>query len=301
MKKHLLSLCLSAIICAALPAASMAQTTQSALNASAPTLSAETLRSLTWQPLSTNTSQDIQLTAASQKLNQGDIQGNVAAFSVPANLGSLEITISSIVQNKQVYVPNVVVFDQQMRPAAFYPASYFPYEPPGIVSSDRLEGKLKLTPALGQQQIYILVYTTRSDLAGTTTLLDPAKAYAQGVGNAVPAINDPIAQHTDTGTLKVKVQSERNSGNIIIGQTAPAPAVSEPVVIGATSTAQPASTPAETKPLLNETEAYFNDAIKKAVKSGNIDKALNLLNEAERLGSHTARETFISSVDAKRK
>lgn len=299
MKKHFLSLCLSAIICAVLPTAGMAQTTQSALNASAPTLSAETLRSLTWQPLDTNTSQNIELTNASQKLNQGEIQGNVAAFSIPANLGSLEITISSIVQNKQVYVPNVVVFDQQMRPAAFYPASYFPYEPPGIVSSDRLEGKLKLTPALGQQQIYILVYTTRSDLAGTTTLLDPAKAYAQGVGNAVPAINDPIAQHSDTGMLKIKVQSERNSGNIVIGQTAPAPTVSEPVVIGAT--AQPAGAPAESKPLLNDTEAYFNDAIKKAVKSGNIDKAINLLNEAERLGSHTARETFISSVDAKRK
>jgi len=75
-----------------------------------------------------------------------------------------------------------------MRPAAYYPSSYFPYEKPGIVSSDRLEGTLKLTPALGQKQIYLLVYTTKQDLATTTQMTNPAKAYAAGVGNAIPDI-----------------------------------------------------------------------------------------------------------------
>ena len=52
-------------------------------------------------------------------------------------------------------------------------------------------------------------------------------------------------------------------------------------------------------PVLNDTETYFNKAIKQAVDSGDVDKALKLLDEAERLGSTTARSTFISSVKGK--
>jgi maltose operon protein len=51
--------------------------------------------------------------------------------------------------------------------------------------------------------------------------------------------------------------------------------------------------------MLNDTESYFNRAIKQAAEKGDIDKALKLLNEAERLGSKTARATFISSVKGK--
>ena len=51
--------------------------------------------------------------------------------------------------------------------------------------------------------------------------------------------------------------------------------------------------------MLNDTESYFNNGIKQAVKAGDIDKALKLMNEAEKLGSTTARKTFISSVKGK--
>jgi hypothetical protein len=43
-------------------------------------------------------------------------------------------------------------------------------------------------------------------------------------------------------------------------------------------------------------EAMFNDAILRAVEAGDIDRALRLLEEAERLGSRTARSTFIEAV-----
>ncbi len=52
------------------------------------------------------------------------------------------------------------------------------------MSADWLEGVMRLTPALGQQKLYVLVFTTEKDLQQTTQLLDPAKAYAKGVGNS---------------------------------------------------------------------------------------------------------------------
>ncbi|MBI6549503.1 maltose operon protein MalM [Xenorhabdus lircayensis] len=319
MKTKLLPLCLSALLCNIIPAVSYAASdtavsdavitnkTESDIktsNAIAPTFSMSALQKLQWQPINAHDTQTIILNDASQQLNDGDIRGAIAAFALPANQGSLEIILNSLIKDKQVYSPNVLVLDEQLHPAAFYPSHYFRYQRPGIMSVDRLEGVLKLTPALGQQRIYLLIYTTRADLQASTQMVDPAKAYAQGIGNAVPNIPDPIARHTETGALTLKVKSERDTGNILIGQVFSTPAP-KPVTIGATqvTTAPAASIPQSVaptvKPVLNDTEQYFNDAIKRAISSGDIDKALKLLNEAERLGSPTARKTFIKMLKNK--
>ncbi|KQN55391.1 MULTISPECIES: maltose operon protein MalM [unclassified Erwinia] len=296
MRKNLLSLCLSLSLMAASPA--LVAAAQNDVN-TAPAIASQTLRNLSWTPLVPPVTQDVTLGTASAEINQGDIQGAVAAFALPADRGSLEITLTSIAAGKTLYAPNVLVLDEQMRPAAFYPSGYFPYQQPGIVSSDRLEGTLKLTPALGQKQIFLLVYTTRQDLAGSTQMVNPAKAYAAGVGNAVPDIPDPVARHTPTGTLSLKVTAEQKTGNVMIGQIFPAPApAAAPVVVGSSvPAAAPAPAPVKPDaPMLDDSESYFNDAIRKAVKVGDVDKALKLLDEAERLGSKTARKTFIASV-----
>lgn len=300
MKKNILTLCLALALGITTPLSVHATSTISPANVSiAPTISTSTLQQLPWQPLVPPVTEDIKLTANSPQLSQGNIDGAVAAFTLPADRGSMEITLSSFVSDNKLFAPSVLVLDEQMRPAAYYPASYFTYEKAGIMVSDRLQGVMKLTPALGQKQIYLLVYTTREDLAKSTTLLAPAKAYAMGVGNAVPDIPDPIAKHTPTGDLKIKVVAEQGMGNIMIGLIQPAPATA-PVVVG--NTTQPAALPAPTKaaePMLSETESYFNQAIKDAVKAGDVDKALKLLNEAEHLGSTSARKTFIGSVSPK--
>ncbi|CNG37361.1 maltose operon protein MalM [Yersinia frederiksenii] len=303
MKKNLLTLCLALALGVTAPLAVQAESTISPANVSiAPTISTATLQQLPWQPLVPPTTQDVKLTSVSPQISQGNIEGAVAAFALPADCGSMEITLSSLVADNQLYSPSVLVLDEQMRPAAYYPASYFTYEKAGIMTSDRLQGVMKLTPALGQKQIYLLVYTTREDLAKTTKLLDPAKAYAMGVGNAVPDIPDPIAKHTPTGNLKIKATAEQGMGNVMIGLIQSAPA-SPPVVVGSTQTAAvaaPAPAPVKpAEPMLSETENYFNQAIKDAVKSGDVDKALKLLNEAEHLGSTSARKTFIGSVKGK--
>jgi maltose operon protein len=67
--------------------------------------------------------------------------------------------------------------------------------------------------------------------------------------------------------------------------------------VAAAPVAAPA--PQKSEPMLNDTESYFNQAIKDAVAKGDVDKALKLLDEAERLGSKSARSTFISSVKGK--
>ncbi|HBM3139711.1 TPA: maltose operon protein MalM [Klebsiella oxytoca] len=307
MKKSLVALCLSVGLMACVPAVSFADVNFVPQNTSAaPSIPVSALQQLTWTPVDQSKTQTTKLAVAGQTLNVPGISGPVAAYSVPANIGELNITLTSEVEKQAaVYAPNVLILDQNMTPSAFFPSSYFTYLEPGVMSSDRLEGVMRLTPALGQQKIYVLVFTTPQDLQQTTKLIDPAKAYAKGTGNAVPDIPDPIAKHVTDGTISLKVKTSTGSsvlvgplfgssgpGPVTVGNTA-APAYSAPV-------AAPAPAPAaKTEPMLDDTETYFNNGIKQAVAKGDIDKALKLMNEAERLGSKSARSTFISSVKGK--
>ncbi|EGT0641800.1 maltose operon protein MalM [Citrobacter werkmanii] len=312
MKKSLVALCLSAGLFASAPGISLADVNIVPQNTTAaPVIPTAALQQLTWTPVDQSKTQSTQLASAGQRLDVAGITGPVAAWSVPANIGELTLTLTSEV-NKQtsVFAPNVLILDQNMTPSAFFPSSYFTYQEPGVMSADRLEGVMRLTPALGQQKLYVLVFTTDKDLQQTTTLLDPAKAYAKGVGNAVPDIPDPIARHTTDGLLKLKVKTSSSSsvlvgplfgssgpGPVTVGNTA-APAVT--YAAPAAAVAAPAPQPVKkSEPMLNDTESYFNQAIKDAVAKGDVDKALKLLDEAERLGSKSARSTFISSVKGK--
>lgn len=312
MKKSLVALCLSAGLFASAPGISLADVNIVPQNTTAaPTIPTAALQQLTWTPVDQSKTQATQLATAGQRLDVAGITGPVAAYSVPANIGELTLTLTSEV-NKQtsVFAPNVLILDQNMTPSAFFPSSYFTYQEPGVMSADRLEGVMRLTPALGQQKLYVLVFTTDKDLQRTTTLLDPAKAYAKGVGNAVPDIPDPIARHTTDGLLKLKVKTSSSSsvlvgplfgssgpGPVTVGNTAaPAVAYAAPAAAVAAPAPQPVK---KSEPMLNDTESYFNQGIKDAVAKGDVDKALKLLDEAERLGSKSARSTFISSVKGK--
>ncbi|HDG1719927.1 TPA: maltose operon protein MalM [Kluyvera ascorbata] len=311
MKKSLVALCLSAGLLASVPGISLADVNYVPQNTSAaPTIPTSALQQLTWTPVDQSKVQATQLSTGGQSLNVPGITGNVAAYSVPANIGELTLTLASEV-NKQtnVFAPNVLILDQNMTPSAYFPSSYFTYQAPGVMSADRLEGVMRLTPALGQQKLYVLVFTTEKDLQQTTTLLDPAKAYAKGTGNAVPDIPDPVAKHTTDGLVKLKVKTNSSSSVLVgplfgssgpapvtVGNTA-APAYSAPA---AAPVVAPAAAPAaKAEPMLDDTETYFNNGIKQAVTKGDIDKALKLMNEAERLGSKSARSTFIGAVKGK--
>lgn len=317
MKKSLVALCLSAGLLACAPTVTLANVNFVPQNTTtAPSVPAAALQQLVWTPADQSQAKTAKLSTGGQTLNVPGITGPVLAYSVPANIGEISLTLSSEVDKQtSVFAPNVLILDQNLTPSAFFPSEYFTYQEPGVMSADRLEGVMRLTPALGQQKIYVLVFTTPQDLQKTTKLLDPAKAYAKGTGNAIPDIPDPIARHTTDGTVKLKVSTNSSSsvlvgplfgssgaGPVTVGNTAaPATAYAAPVAAPVAAAAvAPTPPPAKkSEPVLNDTESYFNQAIKQAVDKGDVDKALKLLDEAERLGSTTARSTFISSVKGK--
>ncbi len=104
--------------------------------------------------------------------------------------------------------------------------------------------------------------------------------------------------------LKLKVKTNSTSSVLVgplFGSSGPGPVTvgNTAAPVAAPAAAAAAAPAAKSEPMLSDTETYFNNGIKQAVKQGDIDKALKLMNEAERLGSKSARSTFISSVKGK--
>lgn len=224
----------------------------------------------------------------------------VAAYRIPANQGTVEIEIESPVLEDHVFVPTAVVLDSQFNVAATYPSSEFKFKEEGGFKGNRFVADLNLTPAAGQDYLYLLVYTTQQDLAKTTMVPHPAKVYAKATGKQPPAINDIEVKHSLNGEISLNVSN--SNGTKFIGLPSAVFTGNKPSKqVGATQPVAPQATQAQavTTAVDKDTEAYFNQAVTKALKANDVNKALNLVNEAEKLGLKSPRQIFLKQVSSK--
>ncbi len=115
----------------------------------------------------------------------------------------------------------------------------------------------------------------------------PPRGDAKAAEDARPA---PAAGATDTRSEPATSAQPGTAGAYT--ETAPG-AGAQPQPVLPPPPPPSAVTPAPTS------ETMFNDAIRRAVEAGDIDRALRLLEEAERLGSRSARPTFIDAVGSR--
>ncbi len=232
-----------------------------------------------------------------------------AAYRLPANTGNLAIKVASQV-SKTVLVPKVIMLDSQFKVTRVLGESVFSYQPAHLLDNDRIEGKVfvdRSMPGNPAAETYMIIYTPASQLAGSTTILHPAKAFARANQTVEPAMPDPVIPHSPWGLVQVEVvDMAKGQGleavfkpeyadKVAMSQAAPATAVAVTTTATTAVVAKPA--PA----MLSETEAFYQSQIEKAVKAGDIDKAMKLVNEAERAGSTKAKTVFVDAVKRSQK
>ncbi|MGX2951177.1 MalM family protein [Ursidibacter sp. B-7004-1] len=227
--------------------------------------------------------------------------GSVIAYKIPANQGTIKLNISSPVQkNNHIFVPNVLILDAQFNPAMSYPASQFKFSEERGLNPAQYQAELNLTPANNQDFIYLLIYTTEQDLQRKTMMTHPAKLLAKAKGNQPPAIADITVNHSNQGKVNVEVEGVQTSQ--FIGLNGPLFEAKTPTTqVGTVATDMPkvARENKPTQPVEQSTENYFNQAVLKALKDKDINKAMNLVNEAEQLGLKQPRQIFIKHISAK--
>lgn len=263
-----------------------------------------TLSRINWQEV--NLSQKVTTELSEKQIaptqHFAGIESAVAAYKIPANQGTLKLTINSlVVDEKAIFIPNVLVLDANYNVSINYPSSQFKQLEARGLNGGLLQAELSLTPTAGQDFVYLLIYTTANDLKGETVFMHPAKLYAKAKGNQPPAIADLKIKHSNYGKIQLDVagmQSTQfvglNSGALIERK----PIEPQSQTVGKIAAKESAKTTFN-QPVENSTEKYFNQAVKDALKNNDVNKAMNLVNEAEQLGLTSPRKTFLQQVSAK--
>lgn len=225
-------------------------------------------------------------TPESQLLENSQIQSPVGGFSFH-NLGNpVKLEVAGIVKDLSVFAPNVAVYDQNFQLIKTYKSTSFDYDRDDFVVGEALHGEVLLTLPIDVTKVYVLVYTTQSDLELTTTLIHPAKAFAIAKRVDPPKISDPVASHSTYGEVEISISE------VGINQVAQQKAL--PAISNVPLQKEPATPPSAVLP---DTQKYYHDAIKQAVAENNIPKALSLLEEAKALNVAGAQQVFVSAVN----
>ena len=142
---------------------------------------------------------------------------------------------------------------------------------------------------------------------GTGTVIDfgpePGTPGDPGYWHYQPELHGPNAPPRD-GKAGDASDAPASPAADAPGADAAAPDAATPSTAGqpaipAAPPALPAPPPPSAAPPAPVSETMFNDAIRRAVASGEIDRALRLLEEAERLGSQSARPAFIDALEGR--
>lgn len=238
-------------------------------------------KQLTYKQISADGTITIPITAKSQAYNFPTGKSFVEAYKIAVPSRELSLNITSYIYSS-VIAPNITLLDSNFNVTRTITSKQFVYEEAKLLKGDRLSATITVYRPVAnnpRNETYILFHTSPQDMAGDTTIIHPAKAFAIANSTVPPSIDDPIIPHSATGLIELTVTNR--------GSTVNSSNSYNPLAIFS-------SDPAPTPVSVNEEE--YNRKIINAVAKNEISQGLNLVHEAEALGSTTARATFTNAV-----
>lgn len=285
------------------------------------TVCCTSINELQYQPLAAEQKRVVAIDGSSPAFNFPEGKSYYAAFKLPTNSGDLKITVAGLI-DKTLFNPTVLLLDSHFKPTRTIGADIITYKPARMLDGDRVEGVFTIDRSYvgnPNNETYMVIYTTQATLSQTTQAMSPSKMMAKSLSVQDYGAKDPLIPHSAWGVVKIDVEDmsasalgdnfykpvyqEAIDANTPIVDATPNKLV-VPVATAATATATAVAGATVAKPapaMLSETEAFYQSQIEKAVKAGDIDKAMKLVNEAERAGSTKAKSVFIDAVKRSQK
>ncbi|WP_231499726.1 MalM family protein [Aeromonas jandaei] len=282
------------------------------------TVCCSSISELRYQPLAAEQKKLIAIDGSSPAFNFPEGKSYYAAFKLPTNSGDLKITVAGLI-DKTLFNPTVLMLDSQFKPTRTIGSDIITYKPARLLDGDRVEGVFTIDRSYvgnPNNETYMVIYTTQATLSQTTQAMSPSKMMAKSLSVQDYGAKDPLIPHSAWGVVSVDVEdmsSTKLGDNFYkpvyqdaINANTPIvdPTPNKLVVPAATAAAVAMSSAVPDKPapaMLSETEAFYQSQIEKAVKAGDIDKAMQLVNEAERAGSTKAKQVFVDAVKRSQK
>ncbi|WP_220718390.1 MalM family protein [Agarivorans litoreus] len=238
------------------------------------------------------------------------------AVRLPEHIGTVNFQVGSVLEN-QVFFPYFLILDESFSVIDKIAADRDSLRYGTIRKSVYIDTQFELDTNpynLGAAR-YVVMYTKPTEIGLFTSFKSAETLRSDEQGYAPPIAADPTLPHGYYGTLQVEI-TPKSFGNVTnqqlkdkeardvkkgVGQANSNP-VSQVVVAPVVVDAPTISSPAKPKPsssMLKESEDFYNQLISKFVNEGEIDKALKLVEEAEKAGSDSARSSFIEAVKNK--
>lgn len=221
-----------------------------------------------------------------------------SAYKLPLNRGDFRITLSSVFTNT-VFVPKVILLDGEFNITRIIDASTFSFEPANLLNENQFTGVFTIDRSHSENihnETYMIIYTPENSLAASTTIDSDEMRYARARSLAAPRNAKVDIPHSAWGNINLKVDylSDLNSKNNIYIP----PSTEKNTLLNKAATPDAANGVTGTAPeMLKETENYYNEQIKLAIKNNDIKKAVALYKEAKRLGSPTAETVLIKGLE----
>ncbi|TAA43756.1 MalM family protein [Corallincola spongiicola] len=275
------------------------------------------LSQLNYFPLATSFNEQVYIDTDAQVFEFKTGKSFTLGYSLPRVVGPYTVDIVSLLFDDVIFSPSVLLLDADFNITRAYSSNEFTYLPEKMFNPNRLVTSININgfpPGTAGAEVYMLILTTSADLERSTQMTATMRTYAQTQGMADPGIPDPIALHSAVGKLRISVNG--GFSNLAEGDQVDAFFKNMFPDSGSSNSAQEyvdLPTPSEVPDrsptpgltsgvatgnvsMLPETEDLYNNLIAQAVEANDIDKALKLVEEAERAGSSSARTTFIDKV-----
>lgn len=273
---------------------------------SAATVCCHDMSTLPYKELPVGSGQVVPIDASSPVYRFEEGKSYLAAYHLPVNSGDLRITVEGIIDHT-LFNPIALLLDSHFKVTRKLGSETFKYEPAKFMSGDRMEAVFTVDRSqVGNpnNESYMLIYTDESKLGEMTTVMSPTKLMAKSMSVVDYGAKDPVVPHSPWGVVRLSVEDlsgkQTNSNYYKPTYDAPipppAPAVEATPNKLVVAPMAAAGANATTASMMAETEAFYTSQIEKAVKAGDIDKAMQLVNEAERAGSTKAKSVFVDAV-----
>ncbi|WKY60165.1 MalM family protein [Vibrio sp. SNU_ST1] len=218
-----------------------------------------------------------------------------AAFKFSERSGEMVVKLSSLMIDDSVFAPEAMLLDENFKPVQTLKFEDFKVQASDAFTRTSYIERLRIDAS---KTPYIVIYTPADELGNRVKVDHPAKVRAKEFGEVMPMVTDPVYTNQLGGRLELEIKTLKLRPYRAKPAVAPVAAVAAPAILATTTAVAPKKADTQIR-VQQETKDFYLSAIQNAVKSGDIPKALGLLDEAKALNVEGAQEAFVRAVNAK--
>ncbi|WED24913.1 MalM family protein [Vibrio sp. JC009] len=208
----------------------------------------------------------------------------LSAFEFSEYSGVVRLTLRSRMNKGRVFAPSIDLLDGNYEVKKTVSPEEFQVRFSDALLGNRYEMTLKVDT---NKTPYMVVYTDAENIGQEITIPHPAKVRAKESGAPMPIATDPKYLFSYTGELDLEFETLSLSG-----YKSKQKQKSEREA----SPSKATEVKAQIKPLM-DTQNYYHNSIRAAIKANDIPKALSLLDEAKALNVEGAQEAFVKALN----